>query len=112
LSGFFIVEAKYEGVVLDDCLPQVLAQMYASGKKVRTRHIRGVLSNGYQWLFVILHINADGKGATYHVSKRTFSAQPAEPATTIPNVDLIAAMLSSWILHSFEDIGEDDFFSY
>ncbi|KAG6851677.1 hypothetical protein C0991_007071, partial [Blastosporella zonata] len=33
IMRFFVVEAQAEGVMLDNCLPQVLAQMYASMKK-------------------------------------------------------------------------------
>ena len=33
--GFFVIEAKSETVKLDDCLPQVLAQLYASATKLK-----------------------------------------------------------------------------
>ena len=33
--GFFVIEAKSENVKLDDCLPQVLAQLYASATKLK-----------------------------------------------------------------------------
>jgi hypothetical protein len=33
--GFFVVEAKSGGVKLLDCLPQALAQLYASARKLR-----------------------------------------------------------------------------
>jgi len=35
VSGFFVVEAKSEAVTLKDCLPQILAQLYASAKKLK-----------------------------------------------------------------------------
>jgi len=33
--GFFVVETKSEKVKLHDCLPQVLAQLYASATKLK-----------------------------------------------------------------------------
>ena len=33
--GFFVIEAKSEIVKLHDCLPQVLAQLYASAKELK-----------------------------------------------------------------------------
>ena len=33
--AFFVVEAKSKTVELNDCLPQILAQLYASAKKLK-----------------------------------------------------------------------------
>ena len=33
--GFFVIEAKSENVKLHDCLPHVLAQLYASATKLK-----------------------------------------------------------------------------
>ncbi|KAF8809241.1 hypothetical protein BYT27DRAFT_7187940 [Phlegmacium glaucopus] len=110
---FFVVKAKSGDVKLLDCLPQVFAQLYASARKLRKTHMRGALTNGYEWLFVVLTVNSDG-GASYAVSTRSHSVAPQDVSGKMvlneDQVDMIAGILASWIQHSCEDIGEDDWF--
>ncbi|KAK2460199.1 hypothetical protein APHAL10511_007790 [Amanita phalloides] len=113
--GFFVVEAKNRGVTLDDHVPQVLTQLYAAATKLKKTHIRGTLTNGYEWLFLVLTVNSNGKGASYRISDRSYSAAPQENGVNIDmvtgvSVDMIAGILASWIDHSCEDILEDDWF--
>jgi len=110
--GFFVVEAKDRGVKLDDHVPQVLTQLYASATKLKKTHIRGTLTNGYEWLFLVLNVNSNGKGASYRISDRSYSAAPQETGVNmvIPDMppDMIAGILASWIEHSCEEVLEDD----
>jgi len=112
--GFFVIEAKSENVKLHDCLPQVLAQLYASATKLKKNHLRGTLTNGYEWLFIVVSVNSDGRGASYMISTRSYSAAPynvgGDTVVGEDQADMIAGILSSWIQHSCEDIGEDDWF--
>lgn len=83
LSGFFVAEGK-PGIITDD-IPQVIAEMHARAKllKYGAIHItnelyllkshrqivfQGALTDGFQWVFVILYLNNDGSGATYRYS--------------------------------------------
>ncbi|PPQ91549.1 hypothetical protein CVT25_008668 [Psilocybe cyanescens] len=112
--GFFVVEAKAQDVKLDDHIPQIVLQLYATAKKLKKTHIRGILTNGYEWLFLVLTVNQDGKGASYRVSDHPYSAAPQENFgnEVIPDVplDMISGILASWIEHSCEDLLEDDWF--
>jgi len=99
--GFFVVEAKDQGVKLDDHVPQVLTQLYASATKLKKTHIRGTLTNGYEWLFLVLNVNSNGKGTSYRISDRSYSAAPQETGVNmvIPDMppDMIAGILASWL---------------
>ncbi|PPQ94305.1 hypothetical protein CVT25_004962 [Psilocybe cyanescens] len=112
--GFFVVEAKAQDVKLDDHIPQIVLQLYAAAKKLKKTHIRGTLTNGYEWLFLVLTVNQDGEGASYRVSDRAYSAAPQENLgdEVIPDVppDMISGILASWIERSCEDLLEDDWF--
>jgi len=112
--GFFVVEAKDRDVKLDDHVPQVLTQLYAAATKLKKIHIRGTLTNGYEWLFLVLNVNSNGKGASYRISDRSYSAAPQETGVNmvIPDMppDMIAGILASWIEHSCEDLLEHDWF--
>jgi hypothetical protein len=67
----------------------------------RKSHIRGALTNGYEWLFLVLSVNPNGKGATYRISDRSYSAAPQEAGVdmVIPELspDMIAGILASWV---------------
>jgi len=112
--GFFVVEAKDRDVKLDDHVPQVLTQLYAAATKLKKSHIRGTMTNGYEWLFLMLNVNSNGKGASYRISDRSYSAAPDKTGVKmdmdIPDMasDMIAGILASWIDHSSEDLLEDD----
>ena len=91
-------------------------------------HIRGTLTNGYEWLFLVLNVDSNGKGASYRISDRPYSAAPQETGVNmvIPDMppDMIAGILASWVCcrlllmpsvfifyqieHSCEDILADD----
>ncbi|KAF5346079.1 hypothetical protein D9756_010837 [Leucocoprinus leucothites] len=98
---FFMIEAKSEAVKLHDCLPHVLAQLYTSAKKLKKTHTRGALTNGYEWLFVMLTVNSDSKGASYRISARSYSAAPQDAGgdVVVPNIlpDMIAGILATWV---------------
>lgn len=112
--GFFVVEAKQRGLQLEDHVPQVLTELYAAATKLKKTHMRGALTNGYEWRFLLLTVNSNGKGASYRISDRSYSAAPVEAGVdmVIPDMppDLIAGILASWIEHSCEDLGQDEWF--
>ena len=99
----------------------------------RKSHIRCALTNGYEWLFPMLSINLNGKGASYRISDRSYSAAPQETGinvdVVIPDMAsyMIAGILASWVCcqvafecllysfflqikHSSEDLLEHDWF--
>ncbi|KAG6829096.1 hypothetical protein H0H92_005709 [Tricholoma furcatifolium] len=103
-SSFFVTEAG-EGA-LGKQIPQTVCQLYASAKQLRCRRrktVRGALTNGRQWIFLILSLNDDRNGGgswwqTYlqeyypSTQHRDFDSRPVfdEP-------DIIAGILSHWV---------------
>jgi hypothetical protein len=69
-------------------------------KKTR---IRDTLTNGYEWLFLMLTINSTGTGASYRISNHSYSATPHETGVNkdmvIPDMapNMIAGILASWV---------------
>jgi hypothetical protein len=68
----------------------------------RKTHIQGTLTNGYEWLFLVLSVNANGEGASYRISDCAYSAAPQQTLVSmvIPDLppDMIAGVLASWVL--------------
>jgi hypothetical protein len=62
-----------------------------------------LLTNGYEWLFLVLSINSNGMGVSYRISDRSYSAAPHETGVNmdmdIPDMasDMIAGILASWV---------------
>jgi len=99
---------------------------------VRKDICRGALTNGTEWIFLILYLNANGEGATYKQSPlvaltyetRVFDSSRIKE----PGPDVIAGILSCWvsgtsqrlndttnakqIQKSFSDLGDDDWFEH
>lgn len=74
----------------------------------RKSHIRGALTTGFKWHFIVVDLDADGDGAKYWVSeviewrwktKRgpTSSERLVEATSDDCDPALIAGILSSWV---------------
>ncbi|KAF8237674.1 hypothetical protein L208DRAFT_1421509 [Tricholoma matsutake] len=111
-SSFFVVEAKLFNP--SDHVPQAVCEMYACGKLLQKKVLRGALTNGRDWIFLLIKLNDDYDGASYKQSSviqlRTSESLSGQLAITEPWPDLIAAILSHWIEKSFADLGSDDWF--
>lgn len=63
--------------------------------------MRGTLTNGYEWLFIVVSFNPGGRGASYMTSIRSYSAAPQEiGGDTVVHgdqADMIAGILASWV---------------
>ena len=63
--------------------------------------MRGALTNGYEWLFIVVSFNPDGRGASYMISTRSYSAAPQDIGgdTVIQGdqTDMIAGILAFWV---------------
>ncbi|KDR80138.1 hypothetical protein GALMADRAFT_242390 [Galerina marginata CBS 339.88] len=98
LSGFLFIEAR--GFPLSADIPRAVSEMYASGKILQRKFLRGALTNGREWIFLLIKFNDDYEGASYMQSAliefrslRDFDGR-VEAATPWP--DVIAAILSDW----------------
>ncbi|PPQ82498.1 hypothetical protein CVT26_012952 [Gymnopilus dilepis] len=67
----FVNEAKKFDVPLEDFIPQTVAEMYACAKALDKSVVRGALTNGNYWIFIIVRLKGDG--ATYHKTATRFS---------------------------------------
>ncbi|KAF8902463.1 hypothetical protein CPB85DRAFT_1438723 [Mucidula mucida] len=54
--------------MLGDDVPRALCDMYAVAERTKQPILRGALTNGRDWIFLILSRNSDGRGATYKES--------------------------------------------
>jgi len=110
--SFFIVEAKLFNP--SDHVPQAVSEMYASGKFLQTKFVRGALTNGREWIFLHLKFTDDYEGASYSQSSiiKWTATENLDGVGEVlrPWPDLIAAILADWIENSFVGIGSDDWF--
>lgn len=68
---------------------------------LRKKILRGALTNGLDWIFILIKLNDDYDGASYKQSAvirlRTAESLSGELAITEPWPDLIAAILLHWV---------------
>lgn len=111
-SSFFVIEAKLFNP--SDHVPQAVCEMYACGKFLQKKILRGALTNGRDWIFLLIKLDDDYDGASYQqsavVQLRTTESLDGQLVISGPWPDLIAAILSHWIINSFVDLGSDDWF--
>ncbi|KAF9643708.1 hypothetical protein BDM02DRAFT_1362680 [Thelephora ganbajun] len=112
LNGFFVAEAKRGGAPLTKHIAQVVAEMYASAKYLKEGIIRGALTDGHNWIFLILYLNEDGIGGTYMQSPPIkMQASDNYPYYVLsPGPDIVAGILAHWMERSFIDLDEHDWF--
>jgi hypothetical protein len=113
-----VTEAKQEGVPLAQHVAQAVAEMYVSAKYLmydsgflptlftnveprltRKGILRGALTNGHEWIFLILYLNEDGNGGTYAESP-TIRIQVTDsyPYRVLsPGPDIVAGILAYWV---------------
>jgi len=105
----FALEAKAKDVSLDSQIPQAVCEILACAKLLRKRTIRGALTNGLEWIFILLKINDEG--AEYWRSRKLtlMTIQPPfiEQISKLM-CDTVAGIIAHWTIHSYEDIGPDD----
>ncbi|KAF4603013.1 hypothetical protein AB1N83_001894 [Pleurotus pulmonarius] len=109
----FVTEAKAVDVSLYHQLPQALGAMYACSAAVNKKIIRGALTNGRAWLFLVLKVLPDGRGGEYSVSKEISIMTAGADFTLEVNSNScaqISVIIASWIENSFEDLDSSDWY--
>ncbi|TDL20238.1 hypothetical protein BD410DRAFT_773183 [Rickenella mellea] len=113
--GLFVIEAKPFKSDLEPHIPQAVCQLFACAKHLNKRTIRGTLSNGRQWIFIILTLNHDSQGGSFTRSDIVDFDTKKDINGNLkihrPWPDTIAAILSHWIERSFSEIDENDWFT-
>ncbi|KAK0192073.1 hypothetical protein F5146DRAFT_999325 [Armillaria mellea] len=110
-TGFFVTEAKPGN--LRDYIAQAVAEMYVC-EAIEERLFARRVDEWHNWIFLILYINPGGIGEAFKqsviVNLSVSHPFNGPPEVAKPTADLIAGILSFWIEHSFEDLGQDDWF--
>ncbi|KAH9039945.1 hypothetical protein EDB84DRAFT_1267678 [Lactarius hengduanensis] len=94
-NGFFVTEAKMKPLDLDAHIPQVIGEMFACLKTLNKRVLRGALTNGQEWVFLVIVPNGDG--AKYWHSLVIKPTNPQPTGNTWVWSDLVAGILSHWV---------------
>ncbi|KAI0744076.1 hypothetical protein C8Q80DRAFT_1184879 [Daedaleopsis nitida] len=109
LFVFFAAEA--EGFnPLPKHLPRGLIELIARARQLQQSHIRGALTNGYKWWFIVVDIDADGGGASYRFSDPIRWTVGNWGAVNTPTPTIIAGILAAWIQSSFQEFKGDEWF--
>ncbi|KAF8327639.1 hypothetical protein F5887DRAFT_1083685 [Amanita rubescens] len=110
----FVSEAKASNISLENHVPQAVCEMYACAKQLEKNIIRGAVTDGHNWIFLVLKMESNGDGAIYAQSlQRTrlmTVVPPGDEEISRTMCDVIAGIIGYWIEHSNEDIGDDDWF--
>ena len=111
-TGFFVAEAKVSSLHLTGHLLQAIGEIYACAKSLkwgpllalfffsnpllhpRKNILRGALTDGNAWIFIILVLNSDSNGAKYRSS---LPIHLGHPQVIKPWPDVVAAILSHWV---------------
>lgn len=111
-SGFFVTVAGPHH--LSNYIAQAVCEMYACGKYLQKKVIRGALTNGREWIFIFIKFNDDYDGASCQRSSivkfDTMSDSNGRLVIIGSWPDIIAAILLHWIQNSFVDLTSDDWF--
>ena len=63
--------------------------------------VRGALSDGYEWIFIILHLNENGKGGEHKMSREIRFKLNNDAPVHIEDLDpdIVAGILAHWVRH-------------
>jgi len=112
-SAFFVAEAKSSELKLVSHIPQATSEMYACLEDLEKDVLRGALTNGQDWIFLIMNRTYDNNGqpngARYRHS-HPFVHEYLYQRRIERWYDVVAGILLYWIEHSFVDLTDDDWF--
>ncbi|KAG6829097.1 hypothetical protein H0H92_005710 [Tricholoma furcatifolium] len=111
-STFFVTEAVQGD--LHEHLPRTVCQLYVAGKGLQRSTIRGALTDGYSWIFIILFFNKEGKGASWRRSLAIWYTMEDVHGARIPKdaePDVIAGILAHWVERCFDNVDDEDWFT-
>ncbi|KAF9440513.1 hypothetical protein P691DRAFT_767662 [Macrolepiota fuliginosa MF-IS2] len=110
-SAFVVSEAKGSNCDLKTHVPQALFEMLGCARHSGKLIMRGVVTNGRRWIFLILMLNKDG-GGSYLESSELHINQAHTTKIFKQGVSLISSIIAHWMMHSHEAFNADnDFFT-
>ncbi|EAU86394.2 hypothetical protein CC1G_05388 [Coprinopsis cinerea okayama7 len=112
----FVSRDRGPNQVLASYIPPAVRGMAACARRVGKTTIRGVLTNGHEWIFLILTLHQDGVGGTYQatdvVPVHTLHDRFFTRVISREAVKFVSAVVAYWLVHSHEPLDADeDFFS-
>ncbi|THU98835.1 hypothetical protein K435DRAFT_856275 [Dendrothele bispora CBS 962.96] len=100
VQGMPVIEAKAITAVLHTHIPRAVAEIAACAKTQGRHTLRGALTNGKAWYFLVFTWNNDFKGGSYKQCL-LINNDNYGPA-------FIASVLHRWLAGCFLDIGDED----
>ncbi|KAG6825690.1 hypothetical protein H0H92_002831 [Tricholoma furcatifolium] len=102
-NGLFVTQISYKE---DNYIPRVLTAMYTSAKSLKTslarkKVIRGAMTDGYTWMFVILYLreDGDGDGGSFWRSS-IYEIETSGTHVRGHGPDIITGILAYWVCYS------------
>ncbi|EIM87757.1 uncharacterized protein STEHIDRAFT_120060 [Stereum hirsutum FP-91666 SS1] len=95
---FLVVEAKVLSSRLMDHLPQAVVKMMACVKSLNQKYLRGVLTNGQIWIFVIVITKSDLErpGEGYYYFSEPIELKRNKREIDEESANTISGILASW----------------
>ncbi|KAF9548277.1 hypothetical protein CPC08DRAFT_346771 [Agrocybe pediades] len=113
-STFFVTEAKGPDQILENHVPQAVGEMYSCARTLKKKIVRGALTNGWEWLWIILEVSPSGGGGRYSLSQPITVQGPSDTGEKViypKAVSRVASVLAHWMLHGSEDLTECDYYT-
>ncbi|KAG2014322.1 hypothetical protein CC2G_011151 [Coprinopsis cinerea AmutBmut pab1-1] len=104
-SVLLVSEAKYWGTDLNKHIPHTIVEMHGYARRAEKKMVRGVVTNGFKWIFLILTLHDDGTATYVQSSEITYAKLTARPSKE--GVSMISAILTHWVVHSHEPFNGD-----
>lgn len=80
-------------------VPQAVSEMFTCATKLGKKFVRGVLTNGHNWIFLVLRVKDDGTGAEYAESEAICLMGAGRQGTLVVSPDvcsLLAGIIAHW----------------
>ncbi|KAF5314957.1 hypothetical protein D9619_007613 [Psilocybe cf. subviscida] len=114
VQALFVTEAKSlnRGPALLSHVPQALAEMCACARTAGRKVVRGALTNGHTWIFLIVKFEDKGISCSRAepINIINLNADTQNMSVSEYAVALISSILAHWMMHSHEDLRDDDHF--
>ncbi|KAK7694107.1 hypothetical protein QCA50_003683 [Cerrena zonata] len=115
IRGLCVIEAKTTSILLRHHIGRAVAEMHACGLHLGYTTIRGALTNGKSWIFLILTLDEKGGGGVWSASRHFDVHHDHHPTTNMEkvnedSVNIIVGILAYWAEHCVESLTDDDWF--
>jgi len=84
----------YTSATQDKCVGLVIHLRFSQDSS-RKQVIRGAVTNGAEWTFIILNLDENGKGGEYRISRPLVIESDSEPFG--PGRAVLLAILTHWV---------------